>query len=120
MGKRNKKAKNESKKDDDTVDYIFDNMGAISNSFSDISRHAREVWDVIPDVLYNLLNTVYSVCSKIIYRMRSSLLVQLTEDIKHHDVDKDLWDYLLSLSRIKNGEKSESLSLLANGKNPIY
>ena len=95
MGKKNKKAKNdntESKKDDDTVDYIFDNMGAISNSFSDISKHAREVWDVIPDVVYNILNTVYNICSKIVYRMRSSLVVQLTEDIKHHDVDKEETD----------------------------
>ena len=122
MGKRNKKTKNnktESKKDDDTVDYIFDNMGAISNSFSDISRHARDVWDVIPDVLYNVCNTVISICSKIIYRLRSSLVVQITEDIKHHDIDKDLWDYLLSLSRVKNGDKSELSIKMKNIKKKI-
>ena len=54
-------------------------------------------------VLYNIICVCYNVCSKIGYRLRSSLVVQITEDIKHHSTDKDIWDYLLTLSKIKNG-----------------
>jgi len=106
MGKNNK-TKESTNNEDDAVDYIFDNVSVISNSVTELSKHARDVWDVIPEVFYNIICTVYNIFNKIMMKTRSSLVVQLTEDIKHHDTDKDMWEYLLSMSRNKSGDKSE-------------
>jgi hypothetical protein len=96
MGKHDKDKKNK-KKDSDIVDFLFDNAGSFRQGLSEFMTYAKEVWVVLPEIISKLVASIISIINKIIMRYRSHMVLQMDEDIKHLDLDKELWEFMVML-----------------------
>lgn len=81
----------ERNKDADFVDFAFDNIATFSTVATNMRTHIREIWDVAPDALYNILMSIYNCLEKIIMKLRTYILLKITQDIVRLDIDKKIW-----------------------------
>ena len=95
MGKKkNKKTKTKTKTDTDMVDYLLDNVGSLSKNTSGILKHARDIWDVIPDVLSNILSGLMNIINKVTLKARAYAVKTMTNDIVRQEEDTQIWNKL--------------------------
>jgi len=96
MDKNINKDKDKNKnKDTDITDFIFDNWTAIGDTFINLRRHIREIWNIIPDLLYDIFAYIGRIIIKIYMRLRSRMLINITQDMNRLDIDKDIYDKII-------------------------
>lgn len=95
------------KKETDIVDFIFDNLGPLMNNVKDVGKYLKEAWNIFPDVIHSILVSFMGIISKIYMRIRSYMALQLTRDMNHMDMDKEIWNYMHS--KHEEGEFLDSL-----------
>ena len=86
-----------SKKDPELVDFLFNNADTFKKGFTDLMAYGKNIWDVLPEIMYNIFYSIFDFMQKVVLRLRSHFALKLTEDMKHLDVDKKLWEYLMGL-----------------------
>ena len=96
MTKKDKsKNSTKNKKESDLVEFLFNNAGTFKKGFNDVMVYGKNIWDVLPEIMYNIFYSVYEFMEKVVLRLRSHFALKLNDDMKHLDVDKKLWEYLM-------------------------
>ena len=96
MTKKDKsKNSNKNDKESDLVEFLFNNAGTFKKGFNDVMVYGKNIWDVLPEITYNIFYGIYEFMEKVVLRLRSHFALKLNDDMKHLDVDKKLWEYLM-------------------------
>lgn len=76
----------------DNIDYLLDNIGTLGSGVKQAFSHARDVWDIIPDLLFKFYEYLQLIIKKIMFRMRAYMVNTMSEDMKHLNEDKKIWN----------------------------
>jgi len=78
-------------KDEDFADFIADNYKFIGTTIKELLRICKDLWINVPDMVSSIIATVYNFIYKLIMRIRSHILSQITQDMMIMNGTKEIW-----------------------------
>jgi len=94
--------------DDNIIDFTSDNYNFIVKTLKDILSHGTEIWHMIPDMLSDSFGTCFNFIYRIYMKIRSQIVLKLTQDITRLDQDKEIW-YKTSMLQLDKMEILENI-----------
>jgi len=89
--------RNRKKNETDIVDFLFDNIGPFLKNLKYMFYYIKEAWITVPDLFIEILTQMHIIVNKIMLRVKSYLILSITQDIGHIDTYKVLWNHLITL-----------------------
>jgi hypothetical protein len=72
--------------------FIQENKKDVDKNIKKLSSNAKEIWNNIPMFIWNIYEYFIDLMSSLIMEMRAYLIDMLTEDLKHIEIDRSIWE----------------------------
>ena len=109
------------------IDFLTDNLDNFTSTTKDLMSQSREIWNIIPDLVYDIFLSILTFFTKIVMKVRSNMAVALTSDIDKIEKytvlylefkNKDIEKKCVNLKKIcGRREKKILYKLLSNSSN---